>query len=155
MFASKILMEAFPNIHLLGMFTVMLTAVFRVKALIPIYLYVFLNGLFAGFDVWWYPYLYIWTILWALAMLVPKSAPYKLKAVIYPLLCAIHGFAYGILYSPAQAFFFGLDLEQTVAWVISGTPFDIIHGVSNLAAGLLVLPLATLLERLLKSKGIS
>ncbi|MBQ2750786.1 MAG: hypothetical protein IJF34_13460, partial [Clostridia bacterium] len=37
MFASKIIMEALPNIHLLGMFTVVFTAVYRKKALYPIY----------------------------------------------------------------------------------------------------------------------
>ena len=154
MFASKILMEALPNIHLLGMFTILLTVVFRVKALIPIYLYVFLNGLFAGFDVWWFPYLYIWTILWGMTMLVPKRTPQGLAAVIYPLLCGIHGFAFGALYAPAQAFFFGLNADQTLAWIIAGIPYDIIHGVSNLIAGLLVLPLSLLLERLLKQRGI-
>ena len=37
MFCSKIIMEVLPNIHLLGMFTVTFTLVFRSKALIPIY----------------------------------------------------------------------------------------------------------------------
>ena len=40
MYASKIVMEALPNIHLLGMFTIVFTIVFRKKALIPIYVYV-------------------------------------------------------------------------------------------------------------------
>lgn len=153
MFTSKLLMEFLPNVHLLGMFTVMLTVVFRAKALIPIYLYVMLNGLFAGFDVWWFPYLYIWTVLWALTMLVPKNIPKKLAAVVYPLLCGIHGVAFGTLYAPAQALFFGLDFGQTVAWIVAGIPFDVMHGVSNLFAGLLVLPLTELLKKLLRSRG--
>ena len=154
MFASKILMEALPNIHLLGMFTVMLTVVFRARALIPIYLYIFINGLFAGFDVWWIPYLYIWAILWGMTMLVPKNISPALGAVIYPLLCGLHGFAFGILYSPAQAFFFGLNFEQMVVWVTAGIPYDIIHGVSNLASGLLVLPLSMLVKKLLRHRGM-
>ena len=75
MFCSKIIMEALPNIHLLGMLTMVYTVVFRAKALIPIYLYVFLNGLYAGFAVWWIPYLYIWTILWGVTMLIPRRIP--------------------------------------------------------------------------------
>ena len=75
MFCSKIIMEVLPNIHLLGMFTMTYTVVFRKKALLPIYVYVFLNGLYAGFDVWWLPYLYIWTILWGITMLLPKRMP--------------------------------------------------------------------------------
>ena len=48
MFGSKKLMEALPNIHLLGLLTMVSTVVFREKALVPIYLYVVLEGLFAG-----------------------------------------------------------------------------------------------------------
>ena len=64
MFQSKIIMELIPNIHLLGMLTMCYTLLFRAKALFPIYVFVFLNGLYAGFALWWYPYLYIWTVLW-------------------------------------------------------------------------------------------
>ena len=40
MFCSKLLMEALPNIHIVGMLVMLYTVVFRAKALIPIYLYV-------------------------------------------------------------------------------------------------------------------
>lgn len=148
MFASKVIMEALPNIHLLGMLTVTYTLLYRKKALIPIYLYVVLNGLFAGFNFWWLPYTYIWTILWGGVMLLPRNIPRKVQFILYPLICAIHGFAFGVLYSPAQALMFGLTFKQTVAWVISGIPFDLIHGFSNLVVGFLILPLSELLTRL-------
>jgi len=148
MFASKVIMEALPNIHLLGMLTVTYTVVYRKKALIPIYVYVMLNGLFAGFNLWWLPYTYIWTILWGIAMLLPRKMPKRVAYIVYSLICALHGFAYGTLYAPAQALMFGLNFEQTVAWIISGIPFDLIHGFSNLGLGFLVVPLAELLTRL-------
>ena len=44
MLTSKIVMEAVPNVHLLGMFTMLLTVVYRRRALYPIYVYVLLNG---------------------------------------------------------------------------------------------------------------
>ena len=153
MFCSKIIMEALPNIHLLGMLTMTYTVVFRKKALIPIYVYVMLNGLFAGFTMWWIPYLYIWTVLWAITMLLPRKMPRWLRCVVYPLVCALHGFAFGVLYAPAQIVLFGLNFDQAVAWIISGLPFDIIHGVSNLIAGMLIVPLCELLERLMKRRG--
>ena len=150
MFCSKIIMEALPNIHLLGMLTMTYTIAFRKKALIPIYIYIMLNGLYAGFSLWWMPYLYIWTILWAVTMLLPRNMPKKAKCVVYPLVCALHGILFGILYSPAQALMFGLNFEQMVAWIISGLPWDIIHGVGNFFAGLLIFPLSELLKRLMK-----
>lgn len=155
MFCSKIIMEALPNIHLLGMFVITFTLVFRVKALIPIYVYVILNGLYAGFNLWWMPYLYIWTILWAITMILPKKMPRWLCSIVYPAVCALHGLAYGTLYAPAQALMFHLNFEQTIAWIIAGFPFDLIHCIGNLFTGLLVLPLSELLKRLSKSVGMA
>ena len=152
MFASKVIMEALPNIHLLGVLTVTYTVVYRRRALVPIYLYVVLNGLFAGFNFWWLPYTYIWTILWAITMILPRRMPKKLACVVYCVLCALHGFAFGTLYAPAQALMFGLNFEQTIAWIIAGLPYDFIHGISNLGLGLLVLPLSELLEKLSKGR---
>lgn len=147
-FGSKMLMEVLPNIHLVGMFTVLLSVVYRAKALIPLYIYVFLNGLVAGFNMWWVPYTYIWTILWAVAMLLPKGMKPVTAAFVYPAVCAVHGFLFGALYAPVQALMFGFSFEQTVAWIIAGFPFDIIHGISNLIAGLLILPLSQVLKKL-------
>ena len=145
---SKYLTEFLPNVHLLGMFTVLFTVVYRRKALIPIYVFVFLMGLTAGFNMWWVPYLYIWTVLWAMAMLIPKNLPKWAAIIIYPVVCSLHGFMYGTLYSPFQAFAFGLDFDGMIAWIVAGFPWDIIHGVSNFAAGLLIFPLSEVLKKI-------
>lgn len=148
MYCSKVIMSVLPNIHLLGMLTMTYTVVYRAKALIPIYIYVMLDGLFSGFNFWWLPYLYIWTILWAITMLLPKKMPLKIAAIVYPIICALHGFAFGTLYAPAQALMFGLNFEQTVAWIIAGIPFDVIHGASNIFTGMLVIPFSELMKKL-------
>lgn len=150
MFCSKIIMEVLPNIHLLGMLTMTYTLAFRKKALIPIYIYVMLNGIYAGFNMWWYPYLYIWTVLWALTMLLPKNMPKKAKCIVYPALCCLHGLLFGILYSPVQALMMGMNFETTVAWIASGLPWDLLHGIGNLFAGMLILPLSETLIKLTK-----
>ena len=150
MFVSKIVMEFLPNIHLLGMLTMVYTLTFRAKALIPIYIYVFVNGLYAGFATWWVPYLYIWTVLWGVTMLLPKRMPQWLCCVVYPLVCGLHGLAFGILYAPTQALFYGMSWDMTIAWVVAGLPFDAIHAAGNVLAGLLVVPLTLLLNRLMR-----
>ena len=152
MLCTKVIMEVLPNIHLLGMLTILYTLLFRVKALIPIYIYVFLNGLLSGFNAWWVPYLYIWTVLWAVTMLLPKKMPQKVGMIVYPSLCALHGLAFGILYSPAQAIMFGLSFEETVAWVLTGIPFDLVHMIGNFAVGLLILPLYKALSRIVEKE---
>lgn len=148
MFISKIVMEFLPNFHLLGMFTILLTVVYRKKALVPIYIYVFLNGVYSGFNMWWVPYLYIWTVLWAVVMLLPKNMSKKAQIVVYPIICALHGLCFGLLYAPAQAVMFSLNFEQTVAWVVAGLPFDAVHAVGNFLAGLLIYPLSLVLKKL-------
>ena len=152
MFISKIVMEALPNIHLLGALTMIYTIVYRSKALIPIYLYVLMNGLYAGFNAWWVPYLYIWTIRWGVTMLLPRNMPKRIALVVYPTVCALHGLLYGILYAPAEALMFDLNFSETLSWIAVGFPFDIIHAIGNLAVGFLVLPLSELLGRLEKGQ---
>lgn len=147
MYASKAIMEFLPNVHLIGVFIIALTVVYRGKALYPIYVYVFLSGLFGGFTTWWLPYLYIWTILWGWTMLLPKSLPPKARPIIYMSLCALHGLMFGILYAPAQAVLFGLDFDGMIAWIVAGLPWDALHGVSNFFCGLLICPLITVLKR--------
>lgn len=152
MYASKIAMEALPNLHLIGMFTMLLTVVYRGKALIPLYLYILINGLSAGFAAWWLPYLYVWAVLWGATMLLPKRLPAKTAAVVYPLVCGLHGLAFGTLYAPAQALLYGFSFQQTLAWIFAGFPFDLLHGGGNLVAGTLVLPLSNVLLKITRNR---
>lgn len=148
MYASKLLMEGLPNIHLLGVFVIALTVVYRKKALFPIYLFVLLCGLFGGFSAWWVPHLYLWTVLWGATMLLPQRlATSRIGIPVYMVVCALHGFLYGVLYAPAQAIMFGLDLKGTIAWIIAGFPFDVTHGISNFCCGALIVPLIMVLRR--------
>ena len=150
MFCSKLIMEALPNIHLLGMLIMTYTLAFRRKALIPIYIFVVLTGVYGGFATWWVPYLYIWTVLWGMTMLLPRRIPNGAKMVLYPIICGLHGLLYGTLYAPAQALLFGLNFQQMLAWIVSGLPFDVLHAIGNVAAGLLILPFSQLLHRLMR-----
>ena len=148
MYASKMLMEVLPNIHLLGTFTIAFTVVYRKKALYPIYIYVLLNGVFSGFATWWIPYLYLWTILWAVIMILPRKMPKTVRPVVYMTVNACHGFLYGILYAPVQALIYSLSFQGMLAWIAAGFPFDVIHGISNFVCGMLIVPIVHILQRL-------
>lgn len=154
MFLSKLLMEFLPNIHLVGTLIVAYTLVYRVKALFPISVYIFLTGLYGGFSLWWMPYNYIWAILWGMVMLLPRNLNPKIGAVLYPIVACLHGLLYGTLYAPAQALMFDLNLEQTLIWISAGFYFDLIHGIGNLVLGFLIYPLVKLLTRLSRQINI-
>ncbi len=146
MYASKLIMEMLPNVHLLGVFVVAFTVVYRKKALYPIYTYVFLNGILSGFSAWWIPYLYLWTVLWGAVMLLPGNMPKKIQPIVYMTVCAAHGFLFGTLYAPAQAILHGLSFKGMIAWIIAGLPFDCIHGISNFLCGILIMPIIMVLR---------
>lgn len=147
MAASDFAMEWLPNIHLVGVLIAATTAVYRRYALLPIYVYVLIQGIVGGFNLWWIPYLYVWAVLWGAVMLIPKSLPERIKTVLYIAACTLHGFLFGTLYAPAQAIMFGLDLKGTLAWIATGFYFDAIHGIGNLILGtLLIYPIVKILK---------
>lgn len=147
MYASKVAMEWLPNVHLIGVFIVAMTVVYRRKALYPLYIFVFITGLFGGFGTWWIPYLYIWTVLWGMTMLLPKTISKAAAPFVYAGVCGLHGFLFGTLYAPAQALLFGLNFDAMLAWIVAGLPFDITHGISNLVCGMLICPIIAVLRR--------
>ena len=154
MMVSDILMNIIPNVHLVGVMIVVATLVYRRKALFPIYVYVLLIGLYEGMGMWWLPYLYVWTILWGMVMLLPKRMPVWLAPIVYALVCGLHGFAFGFLWIPSQMLLMGFSWEMALAWWVSGFfTADIPHGIGNLVGSILVVPLVTLIRRLDKRVG--
>lgn len=149
MFAAKAAMALLPNIHVTALLIASYTLVYRRRALIPIYVFVLLDGLVSAFSMWWLPYVYIWIPLWAAVMCLSKlPLPRKVQPAVYAAVCGLHGLAFGLMYAPAQAILFHMSFRAVTAWIIAGLPFDVVHCIGNLAAGTLVLPLAALLRRL-------
>ena len=153
MFISKQILEFLPNIHMLGMLTMLYTVVYRKKALIPIYVFVLLEGALAGFSMWWIPYLYIWTVLWAVTMLLPKNMSPKIATPVYMIVCGLHGLSYGTLYAPFQALWMGFDFKTTIAWIVAGLWWDVVHAIGNVIFGSMIYPLSKVLKKLENQKA--
>ena len=85
-------------------------------------------------------------------MLLPRRMNRTVSAVVYAVVCALHGLFFGALYAPVQAIMYGFTFKQTLAWISAGLTFDIIHSVSNLFVGLLILPMSDLLSRLMRGR---
>ena len=84
-------------------------------------------------------------------MLLPRRMSPKVQRVVYPAVCALHGFSYGVLCVPAQMLFLNLPWKSVPAWLLAGVSFDISHGIGNLLAGLLIVPMVGLLVCLNKT----
>jgi len=153
MFAQKCFLEQLMSVQFMALLIVSSTLVYRAKALYPLYIYVLLYGMRAGFSAWWLPEVYIWLPLWGLAMALPKNLPRKLAVPMYMLACGAHGLAFGTLYAPVWALYAHLSWKATLNWVAAGlVTADAIHCVNNIVWGTLVLPLADLLRRLEKGR---
>ena len=148
MFLSDLLMEGLPNVHLVGVFLCLFTRVYRTRALIPLYVYVALTGLFYGFSAWWIPYLYVWLPLWGIIMLLPKRMSQKASYLILPTVCGLHGLLFGTLYAPVQALLFHFTFRQTLLWIAAGIGFDLLHAAGNFALAFLCPALEKLLLKL-------
>ena len=148
-FGSKQLLEFLPNVELVSTLTMVYTLVYRRQALIPIYVFVLMEGVLWGFGTWWIPYLYLWTVLWGVTMLLPRRLPARWGVPVYAGVCALFGLAYGTLYAPFQCYaFLGGDWKRTLTWIVAGLPWDGVHALGNLALGTLIVPLSTLLRNL-------
>ena len=146
MYLSQLLMSALPNIHMIALFITVLTVVYRKWALVSIYTYAFLNGMYGIYVL--VPYLYVWTILWAVIMLLPRNMKPKVATIVYSIVCGLHGLLYGVIYAPSQAILFGFTFEQTLAWIANGLLFDTLHCIGNIVFSTLSFPLISLLKKL-------
>ena len=148
MMVSDLLMNIIPNVHLVGVMIVVITVVYRWKALFPIYVYVLLIGLSEGAGLW-FTYCYVWAILWGMTMLLPKRMPKWLAPIAYALVCGLHGFAFGFLLIPYQMALISIPLKQALVWWQFGfLTADIPHGIGNLVGSTLVVPMVTLIRKL-------
>ena len=142
-FAAKFVMSFLPNIEPSSLMVMLFAVVFGWKGLFPTYVYAALEILVFGISTWNIPYLYIWLILFIAARMM-RSATHP---VAWALLSGVFGLLFGVLSLPSHWAMSGF--AASIAWVISGIPYDIAHCVGNFVIALvLFVPLRKLLEKL-------
>ena len=142
-FGGKFVMSSLPNIEPVSLFILVFTVVFGLKALFPIGIYVAMEIMFYGIQLWNINYLYVWAVLIFVA--------YGLRRVKEPLIWAVtsglFGLCFGALCAPVYLFTGGLHFA--LSWWVSGIPFDLLHCVGNFVLALLLFnPLRKLLGKL-------
>ena len=144
MFATQVALAALPNIHLVAVFVILAAMLFGWKALYSVYVFVLLEGLVYGFSMWFINYLYVWTILTAIAVLFRKNYSRWFWAAV----AGIFGLLFGALCSIPYLYIGGW--AAAFAYWIGGIPFDLIHCVSNaVLTFILLMPLYKLCCKLL------
>ena len=144
-FAAKMAMMGLPNIEPVSLMVMVFAVTLGKKALYPIIVYVLLEFMVFGIQLWSINYLYVWPLLawWA----------WRLRTMDSPLGWGILSGTFGLLFGAlcAPVYLLTGGPAAAVSWWISGIPFDLLHGAGNLVLALVLFrPLRQLMERSLE-----
>lgn len=139
-------MAPLPNIEPVSLMIIVCTRVFGLKTLYAVYVFVLLEGLLWGFDLWFFSYLYVWAPL-VFAVWAFRKAEGR---IFWGALSGFYGLLFGTLCCLTTLIIGGW--QAAVAYWISGIPFDIFHAVGNFALAFVLVPVCTqLLQKLYTS----
>ena len=140
-FGAKYVMSFLPNIEPVSLMVMLFAVVFGKKWVYPVYLYVVLEILFYGINLWNLNYLYIWAVLAIAAGLLKHME----QPLAWALLSGVYGLLFGVLCGILDVFIGGFAYAAA-KWV-TGIPFDISHCLGNFFIALVLFkPLRKLLE---------
>jgi energy-coupling factor transport system substrate-specific component len=143
MIAVQVVLGFIPNIELVSLLVILYTLVFGWNALYIIYVFVAVEGLIYGIGPWWINYLYIWTVLFIIAMLLRRMKTTLLWAVI----SGAFGLSFGALCS--IPYFITGGINSGFAYWVQGIPFDLAHCAGNFIAALVLFrPLYLILDKI-------
>lgn len=143
--AVQVILSFLPNIELVSLLVILYSLIFGRKAIYIIYVFVFVEGLLYGIGLWWLNYLYVWTILFIIVMLLRKLH----SAFLWAVISAGFGICFGALCS--IPYFITGGIASGLAYWVSGIPFDITHGISNFIITLVLFyPLYSILDKINK-----
>ena len=146
-FGAKMVMMGLPNIEPTSLMVMLFGVCFGKKAVYPVYVYVLLEILINGLNLWSINYLYVWIILaWAAWMLREMTHPLG-----WAVLSGGFGLLFGLLCAPVYLVTGGPAFA--LSWWISGIPFDLLHCVGNFVMALvLFVPMRRLMEKLYRNE---
>ena len=143
MVGGKEVMNALPNIHPVMLILILCVRIYGVKSLYSIIGFVMIELMIYGVSLWTVCYLYTWP-LYCIAALPFKENNSRLFWGLY---AAAAGLLFGPLSALTTAVLSGW--KASIAYWVSGIPYDIIHCISNFViVYFLVDPLYKLLLKL-------
>lgn len=132
MYISQVIMASLPNIELVSFLIIITVQKFGFKSMASVYIFVLLEILTYGLSTWVICYLYVWAVLVLLAWVFEKIN----NNLILALVSGIFGLLFGTLCS--FPYFFIGGFGYGVSWIISGIPYDLLHGAGNFLLMLLL-----------------
>ena len=142
-FAAKLVMSGLPNIEPVSLMVMLFAVTFGKKCVYPTSVYVAMEILVFGINIWNVYYLYVWLILALVAYLMRKNQ----EPLAWAILSGMFGLVFGALCGITDIFIMGFGVA--VAKWVSGIMFDVVHCVANFVIALLLFkPLRDLMQKL-------
>ena len=132
MFGAKMVMAPLPNIEPVSILIIVYVSVLGLKALIPVYVYVFLEIFTWGLGYWSICYLYVWAVLALIALCFRKME----SPLGWAVLSGAFGLSFGALC--ALVYLVAKDWAFALSWWVSSIPFDLAHGAGNFVMALVL-----------------
>ncbi|MDD3218158.1 MAG: hypothetical protein PHC41_05865 [Lachnospiraceae bacterium] len=140
---GQVVMGFLPNIEIVSFLIIMYTLFYKKRVFYIIYVFALLEGLIYGFGIWWFMYLYVWSIL-AIAVLIMRK---NQSLIVWCILSGVFGLCFGALCS--IPYFISGGWAAGFGYWVTGIPFDIAHCAGN-AVVMFVLykPILAVLKRM-------
>ena len=142
LFMGQVFMSFLPNIEIVSLLIILYTVFFGKKVFLMIYCFVFLEGFLYGFGMWFFNYLYVWTILALVCLPLRKNR----SAAFWSVISGFFGLFFGTLCTLPYLIIGGT--AAAFSYWISGLGFDLTHCIGNVVLCLVLFkPLYSLLEK--------
>lgn len=144
LFVQQVALSFLPNVHLCAVLILWYAASF--PRLVPLILpgFLLLEGIFYGFGLWWFSYLYIWPLVAIIGLLLRRR---ERPVPVWAAVAGAFGLSFGFLC--ALPYFLAGGPAAGFSYWVAGIPFDLVHCVSNTVLTLaLWRPLRRLSDRL-------
>ena len=134
-FGAKFALASLPNVNINAVLIILTTLFFGWRALYAVAIYVLLEGLVFGFQIWWFSYVFVWPLLVVVAMAFRKND----SALIWAVIAALWGLLFGpLMYIPYFCILGGW--KGYFAMWIAGIPYDLTHAAGNFVFTLVLYP---------------
>lgn len=144
LFTGQVVMSFLPNLEIVSLLIILYTIFFGKKVFWMIYGFVFLEGFLYGFGMWWFQYLYIWSILAMVVLLLRNNT----SALFWSIISGFFGLSFGALCTLPYLFTGGP--AAAFSYWVSGLGFDLTHCIGNVVLCLVLFkPLYALLQKAL------
>lgn len=148
LFVGQLGMSFLPNIEPVSTLIILYTLIYRKQVFPVIYTFVLLEGIVFGFGIWWISYLYIWSILALIVLLLDKMD----SALFWAIISGAFGLSFGALC--AVPYLISGGPYAAFSYWSAGIPYDIAHCAGNFVLTLVLYrPLLCLLKRLRHARG--